>query len=197
QTLRISISETDVREPADVMRMEQAILDRLAAVPGVSRAALTSVVPMTRSGRQDPIFAEDHVYSESQVPPIRRFKFVSPGLLATMGNRLVAGRDFTWTDLYDMRPVVMVSENLARELWGDPSRALGKRVRESLSAPWREVVGVVGDERDDGVNQKAPPIVFWPLMMNDFSGDRVAVRRTVAYMVRSSRAGSSSLDRKS
>ena len=51
------------------------------------------------------------------------------GFFETSGTRLVAGRDFTWTDLYDHRPVVMVSENLARELWGTPAAAIGKRIR--------------------------------------------------------------------
>ena len=49
-----------------------------------------------------------------------------------MGNTLIAGRAFTWTDVYDKRPVAMVSENLARELWHDPQAAIGKRIRESL-----------------------------------------------------------------
>ena len=59
---------------------------------------------------------------ESQMPPLRLFKFVSPGYMKTLGTSLVAGRDFTWTDIYDLRPVAMVSENLARELWGQPAR---------------------------------------------------------------------------
>jgi putative ABC transport system permease protein len=65
----------------------------------------------------------------------------------------------------------MVSENLARELWREPSAALGKRIRENLKAPWREIVGVVGDERDDGLDQKAPGIAVWPILMDNFEGD--------------------------
>jgi hypothetical protein len=76
-------------------------------------------------------------YSQSMPPP-RRSKFVSPGLLKTMGNRLVSGREFNWTDVYERRPVAMVAENLARELWHDPPVAIGKRIRERLNAPWRE-----------------------------------------------------------
>ena len=49
----------------------------------------------------------------------------------------------------------MVSENLAREMWDDPSAALGKRIREGSADPWREIVGVVGDVYDDGVQKKA------------------------------------------
>jgi hypothetical protein len=58
---------------------------------------------------------------------------VSPGLLATMGNRLIAGREFTWTDTYERRPVAMLSENLARELWQDPRPAIGKQITDARS----------------------------------------------------------------
>ena len=193
QTLRISIPSTLVRDPVAAVRMEQSILDRIAAIAGVRAAGLTTVVPLDNDRWQDPVFAEDHTYTDTQIPRLRTFKFISPGLLATMGNTLVAGRDFTWTDLYDKRPVAMVSENLARELWQEPSAAIGKRIRESLKAPWREVVGVVGDERDDGLDQKAPTIVLWPIMMENFTSEPTFVRRSLAYIVRSSRTGSREL----
>jgi predicted permease len=191
QTLRISIPESAVKDPQAVVRMEQDIRDRIAAVPGVTSAAFTTVIPLDGSGWHDPVFAQDKIYTEGQIPPLRLYKFISPGLLDTMGNRLVAGREFTWSDTYDKHPVAMVSENLARELWGDPQSAIGKHVRDNLKAPWREVIGVVNDERDDGLNQKAPTIVLWPVLMDKFSGDEVSVRRGVAFMVRSPRAGTS------
>ena len=193
QTLRISIPSKLVRDPVAAVRMEQSILDRIAAIAGVRAAGLTTVVPLDNDRWQDPVFAEDHTYTDTQIPRLRTFKFISPGLLATMGNTLVAGRDFTWTDLYDKRPVAMVSENLARELWQEPSAAIGKRIRESLKAPWREVVGVVGDERDDGLDQKAPTIVLWPIMMENFTSEPTFVRRSLAYIVRSDRTGSREL----
>ena len=191
-TLRISIPEAVVRDPAGVARMEQNILDRITAIPGVSSAGLTSVIPMDGDGSHDPVFAEDHAYRDGEIPPIRLFKFVSPGLLKTMGNSLVAGREFTWTDTHERRPVAMVSENLARELWGDPAAAIGKRIRQSPTAPWREVLGVVSDERDEGLEKPAPATAFWPILMNNFYEDLTA-RRTLAYMIRSSRTGSRGL----
>jgi putative ABC transport system permease protein len=191
QTLRISIPETQAPDPLQVVRMEQGILDKIAAIPGVSSAGMTTIIPMAEDGWHDPIMAEDRVYSESQMPPLRAFKFVSPGLVGTMGNRLIAGRDFAWTDVYGKRPVAMLSENLARELWGRPGAAIGKRIRDLGKGRWREVIGVVSDERDNGVNKDAPKIAFWPLMMDDFAGDRVSVRRSLAFIVRSRRTGSS------
>ncbi len=188
--LWISIPESQVKGDVQAVRAEQEIADKIAAIPGVTSVGLTSIIPMTNRGWQDGLFAEDHVYSETQIPPLRHFKMISPGLLKTMGNSLVAGRDFTWTDIYEKRPVAMVSENMARELWGQPGAAIGKRVREGLKAPWREVVGVVNDERDDGVNQKAPAVVFWPILMDNFGGNQTFVDRSLAYIVRSGRTGS-------
>ncbi len=191
QTLRIFIPETQVKDPVMAVRMQQEIVTRLTAIPGVTSVGLTTIVPMAGQGWHDPVSAEDKIYPDGQIPPLREFKFVSPGLITTMGNRLIAGRDFTWTDLYEKRQVAMVSENMARELWEEPSAALGKRIRESGKAPWREIVGVVGDERDDGVDRKAPAIVFWPMLMTNFINEETYVRRTMAYMIRSPRAGSS------
>jgi predicted permease len=193
QAFGIYIPPATVKDPEAVVRMQQEILDKISALPGVSTAAMTSMIPMTGNHWSDPIFAEDHVYAETQIPPLRRFKIVSPGLLRTMGNSLIAGRDFTWTDVYEKRGVVMLTENLARELWHDPQAAIGKRVRENLKAEWHEVVGVVNDERDDGVDQKAPASVYLPLMMNSFEGDTPFIQRGISYIVRSSRTGSSSL----
>jgi predicted permease len=123
---------------------------------------------------------------------LRTFKFVSPGLLAAMGNSLIAGHEFSWADSYEKRPVAMISENIARELWGSPTAALGKQIRASKDQPWREIVGVVGDERHDGLNKKAPPIVFWPQLMDGFGGDKIFVARSMSYVVRTDRAGTTS-----
>ncbi|MDP8981639.1 MAG: ABC transporter permease [Acidobacteriota bacterium] len=192
QTMRIGIPTAQVKDAVPVARTQQAILEKILAIPGVSSAGLSSLVPMQSQGWHDPIFTEDRTYTDSQIPSLRSYKFVSPGLAKTMGNSIVAGRDFTWTDVYDMRMVAMVTENLARELWQDPAKAIGKRIRESHADPWREIVGVVSDERDDGLDKKAPTMALWPILMNDFAGDRPFVFRSVAFMIRSSRSGSDS-----
>jgi len=189
--LSVYIPDNQVKDPVQAIHMQQNILDKIAAMPGVQSVGLSSTVPMENSGWHDPIFAEDHVYTDQKIPPLRRFRMISPGLLKTMGNTLVAGRDFTWTDVYGMRPVALVSENLARELWQDPAKAIGKRIRENPKANLREIVGVVGDERDDGVNQDAPTIAYWPLMMDEFSSNKPFAQRGGTIMVRSSRTGSS------
>jgi putative ABC transport system permease protein len=193
-TLRISIPSTAVKEPEAVVRMEQAIVDRISAISGVTSVGLSSIVPMSGGlNWRDPLYAEDHAYAEHKVPPLRVFRIISPGLLKTMGNRLIAGREFTWTDAYEKRTVAMVSENLARELWQEPGAAIGKRVRMNKQQPWREIVGVVSDEHVEGVDQKAPPVVFWPQMMEKFGGEETFVSRSLAYIIRSNRTGTHGL----
>jgi predicted permease len=188
QTFDISIPRNVAADPVGVTRMEQAIADRIAAVPGVTSVAMTNDVPMVGDHWLDPIDVEGRTDLKDAG---RVYKFVSPGLLATIGNSLVAGRDFTWQDLYDQHRVVMVSENLARELWGTPQAALGKHVRHASISPWLEVIGVVGDERSDGVDQPAPKAVYWPLMMDHFDPEALYATYDVSYVVRTPRAGSS------
>jgi len=192
QTFRISIPDTQVKEPERVVRMEEEILRKMEAIPGVSSAGIGTVIPMSGSGWHDPVFIEGRLYAEGQLPPLSRFKFVSPGFLATLSTPLIAGRDLTWTDTYNKISVALVSENLAREYWGEPNNALGKRIRVGSKDDWREVVGVVSDVHDDGVNQKTPTEAYWPLLQEHFESDDVSVRREVSYAIRSSLAGSES-----
>jgi predicted permease len=139
------------------------------------------------------VFAEDHTYRPGELAPIRRFKWISPGFLKTMGTPLLAGRDLTWTDIYNLNPVALVSENLAREMWHDPAAALGKRIRVGTTDDWREVVGVVSNVYDDGLNQKPSTVAYWPLMMRNFEGDGVSTRRELSFTLRTPRAGTESL----
>jgi len=188
-TFRLTIPSAQVKDADAVVRMHQAIAERVAAVPGVASVAMTSIVPMTGQGWHDPVFAFDKTYAAKELPPIRLFKFVSPGYPAAMGTPIVAGRDFTWEDAYDRRPVAMVSEALARELWGSPPAAVGKRIRETSNSLWREVVGVVGDQRDEGLDKPAPGAAYWPMLMAKFEDGDPSVRRTIGYVVRSRRTG--------
>jgi len=141
----------------------------------------------------DCIFAQDKTYPDNVMAPLRLYKNISPGFLQTAGTRLIAGREFTWNEVYGLRPVVMISENLAREIWGTPSAALGKRLREFSSMPWHEVIGVIQDVRERGVQDKAPEIVYWPPMMEYLFGDKAAqTLRTETFVIRSERAGTES-----
>jgi putative ABC transport system permease protein len=194
ETLRISIPDTQVKEREAVLRTEEEILRKIEGLAGVSAVAMTNALPM-EAGAQNPIYVEGQTLQEGSIPPIRRFRFFSPGYVSVIGSRLVAGRDLTWTELYNQTPVAMVSENMARELWHDPRAAIGKRIRSTLNDDWREVIGVVADLRDDGIDHQAPTIVYWPLLRKNLGSSGTSVIRTGVFLIRTPRAGSMGLRR--
>jgi hypothetical protein len=109
-------------------------------------------------------------------------------------TRLVAGRDYTWTDIYGLRPVAIVSENLARESWGSAAGAIGKRFRILPTQAWQEVIGVAEDVKQNGVDEAAPAIVYWPAMMpNPFVAGQIDSEREVTFVLHTGRAGTESL----
>jgi putative ABC transport system permease protein len=177
QTFHIRVPPALIRDPQEVARTYEQIADQLAHVPGVATVGLARSVPMGGFSGAAPISVEDRPMSGT--PPTRRVKPIGPGYFETMGNPVVAGRAITWTDIHQTAAVAVISENLAREYWGEPSTALGRRLTGTGSDGWSEIVGVVGNERLDGLNQPAPTIVYWPMANN----------RDMAYVVRSSRVG--------
>jgi predicted permease len=194
QTMRVSIPESLVVNPQMATRIENDIADKLSAIPGVGSVGFGAAVPMDGiEPRWDQVEVEGKDY-EGGNPPLRFFNFVSPGYFKTIGTRLVAGRDVTWTDIYGLRPVAVVSENFARESWGSASAAISKRVRILPKMPWVEVIGVVQDVRQNGVGEDAPAIVYWPAMQMDpyNSQPTIDATRSVTFAIRSARAGNES-----
>jgi hypothetical protein len=91
----------------------------------------------------------------------------------------------------------MISASLAREYWESPVEALGKRISTGLEAgDWSEIVGIVGDVRDDGLDQEPTTLVYWPMMQRNLWDDlpmdapEIDVRRSMAFVIRSPRVGS-------
>jgi len=181
ETFHIHVPPEMIKAPERLVRMDQAILDNIEAIPGVSSADFSSAVPMDAGAESGPVQVEDHML-QGQLPPARRLFWVSPSFFRTMGIPTVAGRDLTWDDVLNKRPLAIVSENLAREYWHNPSDALGKQIGNPKA--WRQIVGVVGNVYDDGTSREAPATVYWPITDADvFLGQP-------AFAIRSARAGS-------
>jgi predicted permease len=184
QTFHVALPSTLITDLQQVVRTYQEMAERLKQVPGVAAVGLARTATMEGSTGGAPIFVEGRpVFG---VPPLRRVKMLGPGFFETMGNPVVAGRAISWSDISQLQPVAVISENLARELWGEPAKALGKRI--GSPGDWSEVVGVAGSERDDGLNHPAPTIVYWPMATTE--AGRRSVTRNMAYVVRSRRVGS-------
>ena len=197
ESFSIFIPETQIPDTQNerVVRTEQAIDSKLALMAGVSSVGMTTDVPMSGHQRFDPVYAEDHVYKEGELAPIRRFDFVSPGYFSTMGTPLVAGRNITWDEEFQKRPVAIISENFARDYWGSAANAIGKFIHVGSSDPWHEIIGVAGNVYDDGVSQPASTTVYWPLFQDNFETQKEMVQRYLSFVIRSPRAGQAAFRR--
>ena len=172
-------------EPGSIIRTQHAIAERLATVPGVQSAGFTSAndgLPLDGDGRSYAIFVEGKAV-EGSLPRTKETQFASPGFLETTMTPVVAGRAFEWSDVYQQRPVALVSENFARAEWGSAPAAIARRVSLEPTGPWLDVVGVVKDVRHNGLNAPPPETVILP----------PAPRHTATFVVRSERAGTSAL----
>jgi predicted permease len=144
-----------------------AILDELRAIPGVTSASLTSAVPLVDAGA---IF-----YAAEGMPPVdatnrpRAYvQRIATGHIATLGLRLVEGRDFTPHELVRGNTSVIVSENVAKRFWPGQS-AIGRRIKQgsldNSSAPWLTIVGLVSEASLRGIprNPTADPDLYLPM----------------------------------
>jgi putative ABC transport system permease protein len=161
-TLQFSLVGEAYREDAAVLRFQNRLLEEVKALPGVEAAALTGQIPLGGNhdtwgfhveGRSRPNPAED--------PSVERYS-VSPGYFDLLQIPLKRGRLFTDADDATAPPVVVVSETTARSLWPgeDP---VGARVRVGgARAPFRSVVGIVGDVHHYQLGESALPQMYLP-----------------------------------
>jgi predicted permease len=180
QTFGITLPAALIRDPPRVLETFEQIAARLKQVAGVQSVGL-GVIRMDGFAAKAPVFVEGRPVSG--LPPVGFIRSIGPGYFETMGNRVLAGRTITRADIAQLRRVAVVSENLARQYWNRPANAIGGRIRLFDGVPWTEIVGVVGDERADGLNHPAPRLVYLP-MANEES-----VSRSMTYVVRSTRTG--------
>ncbi len=191
QTFSVRILPALAPQPEHVTRVQQDLLQRFADIPGVSSVAFATRMPMAIDRSSSALTAKGRP-DDGKTPPNHQVKVVSPDLFRTQGTPLIAGRDFTWADIYGSRDLAIVSEHLARELFGSVEAAVGQSLREYYDekSPWREVIGVVGNVHDDGVHRNAPTTIYFPAqpVQRVFGVPGFQARR-VSFAVRSESAG--------
>ena len=185
-TFRLFVPTAEVPGLANAVETHRRIVEGIGGIRGVAEAAVTNSVPMDGRNNNNGVLVADFPLAEGDAAPSRRHKFVSPGYFRTMGNRVLAGRTFTWDDAFRRRTVAVVTADFASEYWDSPSDAIGKRILENSTGPWKEIVGVVEPVHDDGVERGAVPTIYWPLLVADFWGMEEFGFRSVVYAVRSS-----------
>jgi predicted permease len=193
QTFRVvAPNQPDAR---NILVEQRAIVAALESIPGVTSVGFTSALPLDEVVPAWNGIAVEGGNADLE-SSLRVYNYMSPGYLETMGIGVVAGRDLTWADLEETRPVTLVSAGLAREVFGSPEAALGRRIRGAQGSSWREIVGVVEDVRSHGLESGPPTTVYWPSMMADFFINvPLFIQRGVAFTVRSPLAGTAGLTR--
>jgi putative ABC transport system permease protein len=147
------------------------LIERASSLRGVTSAAVTSSLPLGGE-----TFGAEVISESRTAPVLAMVESISPRYFQTMRLTLLRGRDFSDTDTADAPPVAIVSDTAARRLWpgADP---LGRSVRGvDSNAPWREVVGVVGDVRHGSLTESAQAAYYLPLSQHADSPLSLVVR---------------------
>ena len=174
----------DVQDPKYFPKLEafqRNVLTNVKAIPGVESAAFTLSLPIEGSHWGSIFIVGDQpVPSRAQIPQAD-FNPISPEYIKTMGIPLLRGRVFTEADTEKSPPVVLINETMARRFWPNED-PIGKRVKQGWpeqASPWREVVGVVGDVKMQGVVEPARLHIYLPTAQNSIDSMYLVVRTQV------------------
>ena len=172
------------RPPDQVAVMYKEALRRISALPGVDRVAVGTTVPWRDAGNFGPGFqftAEGYAKANGEEDPRARFRTVSPGFFAALGVPIVAGRDFTDADRRDAEPVVIISESVARRMFGSRD-AVNRRLQWTdpvmkfigVRTEPRRIVGVAADVDDENIVPGPAMSVYHPFEQ-EIGGGRLFV----------------------
>jgi predicted permease len=177
-TARVALAGTRYTEPGSWPRFQERALTELRALPGVSDAGITSILPFTSNNSQGSIVIDGYVLPEGAAPPHAQHRSIDERYLAVLGVPVVAGRSFA---PHEAEPVVIVDENLANKYWPG-GNALGQRLRFELSSDerWFTVVGVVPPLKHGSVAERpVKETVYWHYEQQPSSAVSFALRTVV------------------
>jgi putative ABC transport system permease protein len=180
--LHVPVSFT--RPPEEARAFNREVMRRIAALPGVERVAVGTAVPWRDANVFGPGFqfsVEGYTKANGEEDSRALFRTVSPGFFAALGVPIVAGRDFTDADRSDTDPVVIISETIARRMFG--SRNVVDRnfmwtdpVMQfvGISTGGRRIVGIAADVDDENVVPGPTMTVYHPFEQ-EIGGGRLFV----------------------
>jgi predicted permease len=177
----------------------QQLDERVAAIPGVHAASISSGLPGAQQGMNGGRFAiEGATYAKDADYPSMRWLSVTPGFFETLDIPLRRGRLFASSDRLDALPVVIVTERFVKQFFNDAD-PIGRRIRFGASestAPWVTIVGIVPDVFGGDPEDPFPSAVFRPFAQQHANFAYIAARTTAAPMALADpvRAAVASLD---
>jgi len=155
-TFQVYLPASDYPDGPSQLAFQEELVERLSAEPGVTgAAAMSGLPPAQRLSANDTEF-ESYEPTGADAPPqnVDYYQSITVDYLETMGIELVEGRSFQRNDDAGSVPVVLVNETLARTYCPGES-PIGERLRPGFSGPWMEIVGVVADVKQSGLDQPA------------------------------------------
>ena len=150
---------------------------RLASLPGVARAGLTIILPMSGINSDSSFDIEGRMSDDTHPGPDEEIRLVSSDYFRTLEMPLLKGRFFTGADVLDAPPVVVINQALAQRYWPN-EEAIGKRIQlPAAKGPvWATIVGIVGDLHHRGLDQPVKPEFYAPLEQAPYPAVILAVR---------------------
>ena len=165
--MRTTFSFSKYKTRDQLVTVIKQVLDKVQSVPGVKSAAISSAYPLEpeavtagAAAFSGPFMIEGREVTPTQAPPVGGQVVVSNDYFRTLGIPLVAGREFADTD--DGKFLVAVINEAAKRQYWPNENPIGKRISGDNGASWVTVVGIVGDVRDFGLDQKVTPEFFTP-----------------------------------
>jgi len=170
-TMTAAISSAKFAEPVQQINFFEQVLQRVRALPGVQAAGVVDDIPLDNGGSHQPIAIEGQPEVAMADQPEVDVRLISAGYLQALHIPLLRGRDFDEQDVNGRTASILISESMARRFW-PAQNAIGKRLTLTFSPEKvREVVGIVGDVKLDGLDQSRPPTALYvPLDQLSSSG---------------------------
>ena len=178
---RVTLPGARYGEHARTVAFFDAAVERLAGAPGVQRVGATTSLPFDGSDSRLDLTIERRT-AESPFPVRVHPRLVSTGYFQTMGIPLVRGRGFTGHDAETSGNVAIINEAAARRYWPNED-PIGQRISIGATDDWREIVGVVGDTRHEGLDADADPAAYLPQHQR-FASLGTGFERTVTLVIR-------------
>ena len=182
-TMRVTLPSSRYADHASTVTFYQALFDRLRPMPGVERVAVSSAPPFTGLDGRLNLEVEDREI-ESPFPVRAHPRVVSADYFQLMGIPLVRGRVFSDRDAADAPAVAIINQSAVKRFWPGPT-PIGERISVGDPRQWREIVGVVGDVKHDGLDAETTPEVYMPFQQ-EFSALGAGLARSLSVVVRSS-----------
>ena len=166
-TLQIQLPGSRYKEDAQLVDYGNQLLEKVSILPTVESAGLISDTPLTDNGNFLAFTIEGQISSPNDPIQDATTHTVSPDYFKTMGIPLKRGNLFTTHDRADTPGVVVISEEMAKRYWGDAD-PLGKRITldGGPNPTWYTIIGIVGDTRNDSLNEKPYPQMYGPIAQN-------------------------------